>query len=134
MNDKNCANIVDNLDKINKADKKIIPLRLDFFEKRDKDRSTLYSVNGPFQLIYADIADLRFLGKSATHPKYCLVAVDVYSSKIYMYPMQQRDLLAKKLKLFYDNVLIKRKKNKMRLQVDQEFQKNEIKDLNKNIT
>ena len=51
-----------------------------------------------------------------------------------MYPMQQQDLLAKKLKLLYDNVSIKRKKNKMRLQVDQEFQKNEIKDLNKNIT
>ena len=91
----------------------------------------MYSTNGSFQLVHADIADLRFLGKSATHPKYYLVTVDVYSSKGYAYPMKQRDLLMKKLELFYKDIQSKRKKNKMRLQVDQEFQKNNIKELNK---
>ena len=91
----------------------------------------MYSVDGSFQLLHVDIADLRFLGKSATHPKYCLVTVDVYSSKVYAYPMKQRDLLKKKLELFYKDIQSKRKKNKMRLQVDQEFQKNNMKELNK---
>ena len=45
--------------------------------------------------------------------------------------MKQRDLLTKKLELFYKDIQSKRKKNKMRLQVDQEFQKNNIKELNK---
>ena len=71
----------------NKKNKQAIPIRLVFIEKRDIDRLTLYSIDGPFQLIQADIADLRFLGKSATHPKYCLLAVDVFSSKVYNYPM-----------------------------------------------
>ena len=91
----------------------------------------MYSVDGPFQLVHVDIADLRFLGKSATHPKYCLITADLYSSKVYAYPMKQRDLLTKKLELFYKDIQSKKKKNKMRLQVDQEFQKNNIKELNK---
>ena len=62
-------------------------------------------------------------------PKYCLLAVDVFSSKIYTYPMRQRDLLTK---IFYEGIQAKRKGNKMRLQADMEFQtKNDIKDLNK---
>ena len=90
----------------------------------------MYSINGPFELVQVNIGDLRFLGKSATHPKYCLVTVDVYSSRVHAYPMKQRDLLTKKLELFYKDIQSKRKKNKMRLQVDLEFQKNNIKELN----
>ena len=56
-----------------------------------------------------DIADLRFLGKSATHPKYCLLAVEVYN-----YPMQHRDLLTKELKMFYEDIQPKIKKNKIK--------------------
>ena len=85
--------------------KQTIPIRLDFVEKRD--RSSLYSIDGPFQLIQADIANLRFLGKSA-NPKYCLLAVDVFSSKVYTYPMQQRDFLTKKLKMFHEGNQAKR--------------------------
>ena len=40
-------------------------------------------------------------------------------------------MLTKKLQLFYDDIQSKRNKNKMRLQVDLEFQKNDIKELNK---
>ena len=46
--------------------------------------------------------------------------------------MRTRDLLTKKLQLFYQDIQSKRnKKDKMRLQVDWEFQKNDIKELNK---
>ena len=42
-------------------------------KKDDIDRSTLYSFDGPFQLLKADTGNLEFLGKSATDPKYCLL-------------------------------------------------------------
>ena len=132
LEDKELADLsaAENFDSINKNDSKTLPIRLDYVEKREIDRSTLYRVDGPFQLVTADSADLRFLGKSATHPKYCLVAVDVYSSKAYVYPIRSRDLLTKKLQLFHQDIQLKRK-GKMRLQVDLEFQKNDIKELNK---
>lgn len=40
--------------------------RLDYSEKREIDRSTLRSFDGPFQFVHADIASLEFLRKSAT--------------------------------------------------------------------
>ena len=108
-----------------------IPLTTPFFEKKgDIDRSTLYSIGKPFQKVHADIADLRFLGKSAVDPKYALLAVDLFTSKIYVYPMKSRKLLAKKLKLFYDEIEPKRN-GKMILQTDLEFKQNAIKKLNK---
>ena len=45
-------------------------------------------------MLHADIADLRFLAKSAADPKYCLLLVDLFTSKIYVYPMKKRSLLA----------------------------------------
>ena len=45
--------------------------------------------------------------------------------------MQQRDLLTKRLKMFYEDIQPKRKGNKMHLQADVEFPKHNIKDLNK---
>ena len=108
-----------------------IPLTTPFFEKKgDIDRSTLYSIGKPFQKIHADIADLRFLAKSAVDPKYALLAVDLFTSKVYVYPMKSRKLLAKKLKLFYDEIEPKRN-GKMILQTDLEFKQNAIKKLNK---
>ena len=98
---------LENLEDINKKNKQTIPITFDFVEKRDRDRSTLYSVDRPFQLIHADIADLRFLNKSVTHPKYCLLAVDVFSSKVYIYPM-----LTKRLKMFYEDIQPKKKQTK----------------------
>ena len=65
---------------INLAEQKIndenkVPTRIDYVKKREIDRSTLYSFDGPFQLIHADLGNLEFLGKSATTPKYALLAV-----------------------------------------------------------
>ena len=101
-----------------------------FVNKRSNiDRSTLYSIRKPFELLHADIADLRFLAKLAVDPKYCLFAVDLFTSKIYVYPMKNRSLLAKKLKLFYEDIKQKRTAG-MRLQTDLEFKQNQTKKLN----
>ena len=66
------------IEEFNKNHNKI-PIRLDNAEKREIDRSTLYCFNSPFQLMHADIANLKFLGKSATVSKYALLIVDLFS-------------------------------------------------------
>ena len=103
--------------------------RTDYVEKREIDHSTLYSFNAPFQLFHADIENLEFLGKNATFPQYVLVIVDLFSSKVYTYPMKSRKQIRQKLEQFYRDVKSKRKGKKMRLQVDHEFQQVKIKDL-----
>ena len=63
-----------------------IPTQTDYIEKREIDRSALYSFDGPFQVIHADVGNLEFLGSSATTLRHVLLIVDLYSSKIYVYP------------------------------------------------
>ena len=122
-------NQVENVNLEEKED--IVPVFTPFVEnQRNIDRSTLYSFNGPFQLLHADIADIRFFSKSAADPHYCLLFVDLFTQKIYTYPMKKRSLLKKKMEAFYEEVSQKRKE-KMHLQTDLEFQQNEIKNLNK---
>ena len=106
------------------------PTRADYVGKREIDRSTLCSFDGPFQLLHADVGNLEFLGKDATFPQYVLVIVDLFSSKIYTYSMKSRKQILQKIKLFYDDVRHKRKGKRMSLQVDNEFQQVRIKDLN----
>ena len=60
----------------------ILPLTTPFIEKkRDIDRSTLYGFKGYCKLLHVEIADLRFLAKSAVDPKYfnsnCLLNLTV---------------------------------------------------------
>ena len=105
--------------------------RTDYVKKREIDHSTLYSFDGPFQLFHADVRNLEFLGKNATFPQYVLVLVDLFSSKIYTFPMRSRKQIREILEQFYEQVKSKRKGKKMKLQVDQEFQQVRIKDLNK---
>ena len=89
-----------NLDKENKKIISLLekpPLTMKFIEKRsDIDCSTLYSFDGPFQLLQADITYINFLAKSAVDPKFCLLFVDLFTSKICNFPMKTRNLLAKK--------------------------------------
>ena len=106
------------------------PTRADYVEKIEIDRSNLYSFDGPFQLLHGGVGNLEFLGKNATIPQYGLMVVDLYSSKVYVYPMRSRKQILQKMKLFYDEVSSKRKIKWMRLQVDNEFQQVKIKDLN----
>ena len=91
-----------------------LPLVTPFVNKRSNvDHSTLYSISKPFELLHANIADLRFLEKSAVDPKYCLLI-------IYVYPIKNRSLFPKKWNLFYNDIKNKRA-GKMRLQTDLEF-------------
>ena len=104
-----------------------------FVDKRTNiDRSTLYSFSKLFEALQADIADLRFLAKSAVDPEYCLLIVDLFTSKTYVFRMKNRSLLAKKLEVFFNEIQPKRT-GKMRLQTDLEFNLNRIKQLNKNL-
>ena len=104
-----------------------------FVDKRTNiDRSTLYSFSKPFEALQADIADLRFLAKSAVDPEYCLLIVDLFTSKTYVFRMKNRSLLEKKLEVFFNEIQPKRT-GKMRLQTDLEFNQNRIKQLNKNL-
>ena len=107
-----------------------VPTRTYYVEKREIDRSTLYSFDGPFQMLHADVGNLEFLDKSATFPQYVLVIVDLYSSKVYTYSTKSRKQILQKMKLFYDEVRSKRKRRRMRLKADNEFQKVKLKHLN----
>ena len=78
--------------------------------KKEINRSTLYSFDGPFHLLHANVGDLEFLGKNATIPQYFFVVVDLYSSKGYVYLMRSRKQILQKMKLFYDEVKSKSKK------------------------
>ena len=128
--DKVFVNLYNQLEDKNFYQNNNLPLVMPFVNKRSNiDHSTLYSISKPFELLHADIADIRFLAKSAVDPKYCLLIVDLFSSKIYVYPMKNRSLLAKKLKLFYEDIKQKRT-GRMRLQTDLEFKQNQIKKLN----
>ena len=110
-----------------------LPLVSPFIDKETNiDHSTLYSFSMPFQMLHTDIADLRFLAKSASDPKYCLLLVDLFNSKICVYPMKNRSLLAKKLELFYMDIQPKRT-GKMRLQTDLEYIKIKLNNSIKNL-
>ena len=50
----------------------------------------LHTIDGPMQVIHADVADLHFFSKSAVAPKYCLVRVDFFTSKTYTYEMKKK--------------------------------------------
>ena len=81
--------------------------------------------------MHADVGDLCFLGKSAAEPKYCLLLVDLFTSKVYVYGMKNRSLIPLKLEKFYKEVADKRKNKKTRLKTDLEFKQKKILALNK---
>ena len=62
VNDKKLLKLINvaenSIKEFNKNDNKVL-IKLDYVEKRDIDRSTLYSFNGPFQLMHTDIANLK---------------------------------------------------------------------------
>ena len=71
-------------------------------QRRNIDRfSTLYSFEGPFELLYADIADITFL--------------------IYTFSMKNKSLSSKKLKLLQKDISERRKTgNKLTIQTERE--------------
>ena len=127
-------NTIEDRNIIYENDEDRVPFYTPFVEqKKDIDRSSsLYTINGPLQFFHADVAFLKFFAKSAVDPKYALLCVDLFTSKIYVYTMRKKSNLWQKLELFYKEINSKRDKSdgKMRLQTDLEFQQNEIKKLN----
>ena len=116
----------------NKNEVYSVPIKAEYVKKSDDiDRSTLYSIHAPFDLLDAGVGDLCFLGKSAADPKYCLLLVDLFTSKVYVYGMKNRSLIPLKLEKFYKEVASKRKNKKMRLQTDLEFKEKKIFAFNK---
>ena len=73
------VNLADNKDFLSSKD---ILTRVEYVEKTEIDRSTLYSFNGPFQLLHVHVGNLEILGKNATFPQYVFVIVDLYLSKV----------------------------------------------------
>ena len=73
----------------------------------------MYNFDAPFRLFHADVGNLEFLGKNATFPQYVLVLVDLFSSKLYTYPMKSRKKIRQKLEQFYKEVKGKRQGKKM---------------------
>ena len=87
-----------------------MPTRLDYVEKGEIDRLTLYNFDRPFQIIHADVANLELLGKSATTPNYALLIVDLYFSKEYVcLLMHSRKQILQRLEQFCKEVQNKRK-------------------------
>ena len=130
VNDKNLFKLVNLFEKNSVIFEPDSVKRTDYVEKREIDHSTLYSFDAPFQLFHADVRNLEFLGKNSTFAQYVLDLIDLFSSKIYTYPMKSRKQIRQKLEQFYDDVKSKRKGKKMKLQVNQEFKQVKIKDLN----
>ena len=99
--DKVFVNLYDQLEDKNFYQNNNLPLVTPFLNKRRNiDHSTLYNISKPFELLHADIADLRFLAQLTVNPKYCLLVVDLFTSKIYVCPMRNRSFLAQKLNYF----------------------------------
>ena len=80
--------------------------------KKEIDHSTLYSFDVPFRLFHADVGNLEFLGKNATFPQYVLILVDLFSLKVYTYPLKSRKQIRQKLEQFYRDVKGKRQGKK----------------------
>ena len=97
--------------------------RTDYDEKREIDHSGLYSFDAPFQLFLADVGNLEFLVKNAAFPQYVLVLVDLFSSKVYTYPMKSRKQIRQKLEQFHRDVQSKRKGKKWNYKLTKNFSK-----------
>ena len=97
----------------------------------------LPTIDGIMQLICVDVVDLDFFSESAVAPKYCLVCVDLFTSKAYTYGMKKNNHLPSKLETFFfqgrkpKEISEKRRKASHTSQTDQEFNQNEIKEINK---
>ena len=111
VKDKAFVNLYAELDDKNFYKNENLPLITPYIDKRTNiDHSTLYSFNIPFEILHADIADLRFLARSAADPKHCVLLVDLFTSKIHVHPMKYRSLLPKNLSYFIMTYNLKEQK------------------------
>ena len=80
------------------------------------------------------MGNLEFLEKSATNPRCCLLFVDLFTLKVYVYSMKFRKSILNTKEIFYREVEGKRKGQKTRHQTDQQFKLKKIFDFNKKYT
>lgn len=95
-----------------------IPFYTPFVEQRkDIDRSSsLYSIKAHFELVHAVIADIQFFSRSAVDLKYCLLAVDLFTSKVFVYnTMKNRSILAKRTRTFLSRYSTKERPDRRKL-------------------
>ena len=72
--------------------------------------STFFSFDIPLQLMYADVADIRFFARFEVDLKYCPLVVDLFTSKFYRYHMKKMLALKRKLERFFMDIEPKKKK------------------------
>ena len=98
-------------------DEKItIPIKTTFFKKIENIyRSTRYSFDWAFKLLHADIGNLEFLGKLTTGPKYCLLLVELMTSKVCLSHEVQKIHFKQNGNSFYKEVEGERKGKKTKL-------------------
>ena len=82
-------------------DEEKAPTRVEFVEKRQIDRSTFYSFDGPFQLIHADVGNSEFLVTNATIPRHVLLVVDLYSSICLSHEFKETDPTEDEINLWW---------------------------------
>ena len=82
--------------------KKIV-INTPFVQERSSTQreDMLHTIDGPMQLVHADITDLSFFSKSAVATKYCLLCVNMFTSKTYIYSMKKRASWQRNSKKFY---------------------------------
>ena len=104
----------DNLDKENKKlnrYQKSLSLQCNLQKKEVTLIVQLYMVLMTQFNYYKQILPMQvFKAKSAVDPKFYLLFVDLFTSKIYTFPIKTRNLLAKKLEQFYNDIQKKKKK------------------------
>ena len=100
-------NIIEN---VNLDEKEEIPTFVPFIENKKILIIRLCTVLMALFNYYMLILPIYvFFSKSAADPHYCLLFVDLFTQKIYTFPMKKRNLLKKKMQAFYEEVEHKRK-------------------------
>lgn len=77
---------------------------VDIYNNFSDDNKPPVLSEAPFQLLQADVAYTSFLATSAGDPKFCLLFVDLFTSKTYTYPIKNKNLLAKKMEILYNDI------------------------------
>ena len=86
------SSFVKNGGKAKEFSSKKVVLTIPFIQEKSVTQrgDILHTIDGPMQLIQADVADLHFFSKSTVAPKYCLVCADLFTSKTYTYGMKKK--------------------------------------------
>ena len=86
---------------------------------------TLFSFDDLLELFQPDIADIKCFAWSPVDPKYCILAVDLFTFKIYIYLKESRSIIKRELDQFYGDLESKEKSvdATMRIQTVQELPK-----------